>query len=84
MKTQTTQIGNGLPLIEELLKFRPDAVIEQNKDISSLFKVVFSPERAWTPSSTIMEELGVSFHGAGIEKNTGLSYVSLSTHKSES
>lgn len=83
MNTTQIQIGDGLPLIKELLKFREDAVIEQNKDITSLFKIVFSPTRAWTPSSTIMEELGVSFHGAGIENNSGLLFVILSTHKAE-
>jgi|APSaa5957512535_1039671.scaffolds.fasta_scaffold11923_6 hypothetical protein len=69
--------------IEKLLEFRSDVLIEQvSEDIDTLFKVTFLDTRPWTPSSTIMKELGVTFHSAGVNKHGEL-FVTLSTHEAD-
>lgn len=81
MNTTTQLIGDGLTSIKELLRFREDAVIEQDEDISSLFMIYFG--RNWSnPSSTVMEEAKITFCGCGISPE-GLLWVRLSTHKQE-
>lgn len=70
--------------IEKLLEFRGDILIKQYVgEIDTLFKVTFLNKRPWTPSSTIMKELGVTFHGCGVNSN-GQFFVTLSTHEAES
>ena len=69
---------NGLEALEELLKFRRDAVIE-NTDINTLFKVSFLDKRSWTPSCTIMKDLKIVFCGCGVG-DLGF-YAMLSTHE---
>lgn len=69
---------NGLEAVQELLKFRNDAIIE-NTDINTLFKVSFLDKRSWTPSSTIMKELKIVFCGCGLG-DLGF-FAMLSTHE---
>jgi len=75
---QQTEQLNGLKALEELLKFRSDAIIE-NTSVNTLFKVSFLEKRAWTPSSTIMKELKIVFCGCGLG-DLGF-FAMLSTHE---
>ena len=73
----------GLASIEKLLEFRSDAEIElQSPDFDSIFRVSFLDNRPWCPSCTIMEDLGITFTGCGV--NEMGHFVLLSTHKQES